>query len=204
MHDIEHESRAWNVCCAEHGEYGGTHLYSFQLQQETGNALEPSDPTKGDDPWLTPLTPSLKAACPPRSRPANAQVSSVASSPRCWFRVKFRRIARSSVICATANSPMRRSARSNGVFCQRRRTFEVHNVDLSGSRARDVAARRLRSRYFILHDLRRGFPRHTARGRGRPQALSVRRLVRRDQAAPSTTRMSRSTLPVPSALSASL
>ena len=37
---------------------------------------------------------------------------------------------------------------------------------------------------------------------GRAQALSVHRLVRRDQA--STTRMSRSTLPVPSALSASL
>jgi|RhiMethySRZTD1v2_1073278.scaffolds.fasta_scaffold541488_3 hypothetical protein len=42
------------------------------------------------------------------------------------------------------------------------------------------------------------------RGRGRSQALSVHRLVRCGQAAPSTTRMSRSTLPVPSALSASL
>ena len=40
--------------------------------------------------------------------------------------------------------------------------------------------------------------------RCRAQALSLHRLVRRDQAAPSTTRMSRSTLPVPSALSASL
>src|SRR5262249_32229687 len=106
--------------------------------------------------------------------------------------------------CVTANSPTRGSVRSNGVSCQRRRTFEVHDVDLSGSRACDAAARRLRSCHFILQNLRRGFPRRAARGRRRAQALSVHRLVRRDQAAPSTTRMSRSTLPVPSALSASL
>jgi len=30
MRDTAHESRAWNVCCAEHGEYGEARLCSFQ------------------------------------------------------------------------------------------------------------------------------------------------------------------------------
>ena len=57
---------------------------------------------------------------------------------------------------------------------------------------------------FFPQHLRRGLSRRPARGHGRPQSAIRSPIGEASQAAPSTTRISRSTLPLPSALRASL
>ena len=143
--------------------------------------MESSNPSKGDDPWLTSLLPSPKATSPPKFLHANVRASSVASSTA--MMVARQRQADREIERYLHNSKFTDEAEREieRRFLSTPSRFWIGGSPMSTLPVRAPVVPPLGGFARVISFSRPSFEvfaRRAARGRGRAQALSVRRVVK--------------------------
>ena len=204
------KSRAWSPCRMTYGSTDQLRLCRRQQQEETGNASGVVKPNQGRCSMAyAPSTVATRdfaiAKTPAKARPGFfrwfiRRHDAFASAPG---RSRDRALSQQRQIHRRSRARNRTPVLVDAVPLLNRKE-PTRNDYASHPRADAAFAVRLHARDFIRHDAGRRVRRRTARRRRRAQEISFCRVVTAVRPTPSTTRMSRSTLPVPSALSASL